>query len=198
MNRATNKALALLVFPALALSGCGETGSARQLLGMERKPPDAFSVSSHAPLEVPANLDAPLPKPQPGAARPQEASPASRARSVVLGQPLDSASSSSLPASATPASAAEAALLSRTGADRADSSIRATVNEEAAEDADTQGGPLDFLIFWRDKAQPGVAVDAKAEAERLRQNREAGKPATEGGTPVVEESGRLNAPEEIQ
>ncbi len=48
------------------LSGCSGVGNnAREVLGMDRRAPDAFSVSTHAPLQVPPNLNAALPLPQP-------------------------------------------------------------------------------------------------------------------------------------
>lgn len=172
----------------LALAGCGDNGSARQMLGMERDAPDAFAVSTHAPLAVPANLDSQLPAPQPGAPRPQDVTAQSMAQQAVL--------SSNGTISASAASAGEQALLQQAGT--ADSNVRAEVNREADEDADTQSGPLDWLVFWRSKPQPGVAVDAKAEAERLARARQAGQSATTGATPVIEDSGRLNVPKEIQ
>lgn len=173
----------------LVLAGCGDNGSARQVLGLDRKAPDAFAVSTHAPLAVPGNLNSQLPPPQPGAPRPQDVTAQSMAQQAVL-------SSGASTAVSTTASAGEQALLQQAGP--ADRNVRLEVNREAAEDADTQSGPLDWLVFWRDKPQPGVAVDAKAEAERLARNRQSGQPATEGATPVIEDSGRLSVPKEIQ
>lgn len=172
------------------LAGCGGQGSARQVLGMERKAPDAFAISPQAPLVMPASLDAPLPPPQPGMRRPQDVAPTTQARQILAG--------GGSVAPQTAPSAAERALLARTGAANTDPSVRNVVNTEAAEDADAQHGSLDFLLFWRKDPAPGVVVDPKAEAERLRRNQTAGKPATEGATPVQEDSGRLGAPREIE
>ncbi len=177
----------------LLLSGCGQVGSnARAMMGLDHQAPDAFAVSTHAPLEVPANLNAPLPPPQPGAARPQEITPQTLAQSAVVGRTPDSA------VAATAPSTAEQALLQQAGATQVNSTIRTQVNTEASEDAKAQTGPLDWIAFWRDKPRPGVAVDAKAEAERLRAARAAGQSATQGATPVIEDSGRLSVPKEIQ
>ena len=79
-------------------------------------------------------------------------------------------------------------MLAKAGPAQAD--IRREVNRQAREDARSQTGPLDWLVFWRDQSQPGVAVDAKAEAERLARNRQAGQPVTAGATPVVQDTGR--------
>jgi hypothetical protein len=181
----SNKPLILLA--VLAVSGCGGD-SARQIIGLDRRAPDAFAVTTHAPLEVPANLNQ-LPPPRPGVARPQEVTAQQMARSAVfLG--VDAA------APATAPSAAEAALLNRAGP--ADPNVRVAVNQEAAEDADTQSGLLDWIVVWRDKPQPGVAVNAAAEAERLKQARAQGVSPTATPTPVVEDSGRLGVPKAIQ
>lgn len=175
----------LILIAVLAISGCAGD-SARQVIGLDRKSPDAFAVTTHAPLEVPANLNQ-LPSPQPGAPRPQELSAQQMAQGALF---LGSA------APATAPSAAEAALLNRVGP--AEPNVRVAVNQEAAEDADTQSGPLDWIVVWRDKPQPGVAVDAAAEAERLKQAQAQGQPPTATPTPVVEDSGRLGVPKAIQ
>lgn len=180
------------VIGLLLLAGCGEQGSARQVLGMERRSPDAFAISPQAPLAIPADLDAPLPAPQPGIRRPQDVAPTTQARAAIVGEGRTGAVATAAP------SAAEQALFARTGASAADPAVRGVVNAEAAKDADAQHGSLDFLLFWRKDPAPGVVVNAKAEAERLRQNRTAGKPAVEGATPVEEDSGRLGAPREIE
>lgn len=201
------RSLVLMTGCVVLLTGCGQAGSnARELLGMDHKAPDAFSISTHAPLEVPVNLDANLPVPQPGAARPQEITPQSRARTVLTGEALPAVSGrpevtvSALDGAASPSapSAAEQALLQQSGAAAVDPNIRARVNAEAAEDVKAQHGPLDWLVFWRDKPRPGVAVDAEAEAARIKANQAGGRAATEGATPVIEDSGRLSVPEEIK
>ena len=59
--------LVCLALGTLVLSGCG---SARQTFGLDRKPPDEFSVLTRAPLAVPPEYK--LRPPTPGAPRPQE------------------------------------------------------------------------------------------------------------------------------
>ena len=63
---------------SLALAGCTDF---RRALGMDRVGPDEFMVESRAPLTIPPEFD--LRPPQPGALRPQEATPADRARKVI-------------------------------------------------------------------------------------------------------------------
>lgn len=184
--------VALSLGTVLLLAGCGQVGSnARAMMGLDHQSPDAFAVSTHAPLEVPANLNAPLPPPQPGAARPQEVTPQTLAQNAVSG-------TAQAPAASAPASTAEQALLQQAGATRVNPTIRTQVNSEAVADAKAQTGPLDWIAFWRDKPRPGVAVDAKAEADRLRAARAAGQASTQGATPVIEDSGRLSVPKGIQ
>lgn len=71
------------------------------------------------------------------------------------------------------------------GAGDADPGIRAVVNREASVFAADDPGFIDDLMFWESSAPGGVTVDAVGEAERLRENAEAGRPATEGDTPVI-------------
>jgi len=62
----------------LALAGCSSVSA---MLGMDRSGPDEFAVESRAPLLIPPDFN--LRPPQPGAARPNEATAAERARQVV-------------------------------------------------------------------------------------------------------------------
>lgn len=69
--------IACLSLASLA-SGCSDF---RQMVGMDPISPDEFAVESRAPLTIPPDFD--LRPPQPGAARPQEATAADRARKVI-------------------------------------------------------------------------------------------------------------------
>lgn len=182
--------LSSALLAATLLSGCGES-NARQMLGMDRSAPDAFAVSPEQPLVVPADLSH-LPPPQPGLGRPNSMTPTRMAQGIV--------NNGTTPAASTTApSAAEAALLQQTGAAKVSPAIRAEVNQQAKADAKEQtGGWLTPLVFWRDKPQPGVVVDPAAEAARLKKNAAAGAPATSGGTPVTEDSGRIKLPDTIE
>jgi hypothetical protein len=71
--------LAVVSILGLALlPGCSDF---RVALGMDRIGPDEFAVESRAPLTIPPDFD--LRPPQPGAARPQDATSAERARRVI-------------------------------------------------------------------------------------------------------------------
>lgn len=193
--RALSK-FALLALAVLPLTGCGQ-GSARQILGMDRTSPDAFSVSPQRPLDIPRDLTQ-LPAPRPGLGRPNAITPELEAQSVIVGAYPVANRDVAAQGLSTP-SAAEEALLQKTNAAAVDPNIRAQVDKQAKKDAETQTkGWASWLVFWRDKPKPGVVVDAKAEAERLKAAKAEGKPVTEGATPVREDSGRLKMPKEIQ
>lgn len=184
MPKIVNLAL-VVALPLSFLAGCSGN-NARNLMGLDRRAPDAYAVTTHAPLEVPANLSSLLP-PAPGVARPQDITPQQMARAAAG---VGAAQTAAAP------SVAEQALLAKAG--KADPNVRLSVNAQAAEDADLQQGPLDWMLFWRDKPQPGVVVDAKAEAERLKAAKAAGQPVNVTPTKVIDDSGRLGVAKEIQ
>jgi hypothetical protein len=62
----------------LLLGGCNNW---KQTLGIEPVSPDEFAVESRAPLTIPPDYN--LRPPEPGAARPQEASIASKAQGAI-------------------------------------------------------------------------------------------------------------------
>lgn len=169
----------LLAAFALAVSGCDET---RKAIGWDKNPPDEFRVVTRAPLSVPPEFG--LRPPAPGAPRPQEGTATDQARTAITGarpgarpgQPTGSVSRQS---------GGETALLARAGADRADPSIRATVDREAAALADADRSFTDRLIFWRTPDPPGTVVDAERENRRLRENQALGRATTEGETPII-------------
>lgn len=177
------------IFGLMILTACGHKETARELFGFDRSAPDAFSVSPQAPLALPSDYTEALPRPQPGIRRPQEVSPTQTAQAVVFDNTAPVA---------TQNSAAEQFILSQTGAERATPDIRTVVNKEADKDAKSTSAPLEFLIFWRKAPEPGVAVDAAAEANRLKENAAKGKPATDGATPVIKNPMSPTAPKEIE
>jgi len=92
--RARTASLVGACLSLLALPGCSDM---RAALGMDRTGPDEFAVESRAPLLIPPDFN--LRPPTPGAARPNEATAAERARQVVdtagPGEPGKQASSAS-------------------------------------------------------------------------------------------------------
>ncbi len=73
--------ISLCVAATALLSGCGG-GNWKQAIGIEPTSPDEFAVESRAPLTIPPDFN--LRPPNPGAARPQEVSAASKAQGVIV------------------------------------------------------------------------------------------------------------------
>ncbi len=173
-----------MVVLALAVGGC-ET--LRGAAGLTKKAPDEFRVVSRAPLSMPSHYG--LKAPRPGTARPQETKVPSMAKQIVLDS--GEAGHKKKPAVGLPGgNPGEIALLTRAGVDKADPKIRQLVNSESAVLADARSGLVEKLIFWRDPAPSGKAVDARKEARRLRENAALGRPVTEGETPVIQRKKR--------
>ena len=157
----------------MALGACDK---AEEQLGLAKAAPDEFAVVKRAPLELPPSYS--LRPPRPGAPRPQEQETVEQARVAVFG--------GEQPAQAAPAGA-DGALLQNAGASVADPNIRNTVDEESAELVDENQPVVDKLLsLGSDEGPAATVVDAKAEAERLKANKEAGKPVTAGETPSRE------------
>lgn len=90
-------------------------------------------------------------------------------------------------AASTMGSAAESRLLNQMGADKADPGIRAKLGEDERVEPETKEEAKSLYESWigADTEQP--VVDAKAEAERLRKNKDAGKKPNEGEIAVEDE-----------
>jgi hypothetical protein len=164
---------------ALALLALGACADARRAVGWDKAPPDEFRVTTRAPLSLPPDYG--LRPPQPGAPRPQEGTAIDQARNAVSGGRSVPRGQAAIQAE----SAGQTALLTRTGADRADPSIRETVDREALVTAAAERSFTDKLVFWREPDPPGTVVDPGAESQRLRENQALGRPSTEGQTPVI-------------
>jgi hypothetical protein len=158
----------------LCLSGCASDIS--RTFGLTRDAPDEFQVTTRAPLSMPPDYT--LRPPEPGAARPQEMSTPRAAEAALVPQvALASGSPSSQ------VSPGEQALLTAAGPP-APADIRSKVDADAAAEADSRS-LTDYLMFWRTKPPPGVAVDPQKEAERLRQNAALGQNTNVGDTPII-------------
>lgn len=141
-----------LAVPIL-LAGCSET--------FAKKSPDEFAVTRRAPLEMPPPDQAgALPVPSPGAPRPQEQGSDSAARRALTGE------------AAAPVAASEgaAALVEQAGAEKADPRIRRKIDSESADDTDSSTPVVKKLFGWAglNESGKGKALDAEAEAQRLR------------------------------
>ena len=161
---------------AIAMSGCSNV---RNALGYNKQAPDEFAVLSRAPLSLPPAFG--LRPPAPGAERPQEPSVRDGARDLLVTKPADP---QDVTAHAGETSG-ETALKSRLAIGETDPDIREVVNRESTTFVPEDTDLIDRLLFWRDKPEPGLVVDAAKEQERLQRNAELGKPATEDETPVI-------------
>jgi hypothetical protein len=170
---------------ALLVAGCG--GDTSRTFGFTRDAPDEFQVTTRAPLSMPPALGE-LPVPRPGADRPQERSSRQAAEAALvpgaaLGQPNTRAGG--------PRTAGEAALLSQAGRTPG-GDIRRRVDEESLRLDQPDRSLADRLIFWQQPEVPGVALDARRESQRLRENAALGREATEGETPIIQRSRSSN------
>lgn len=180
----------LLLLPLL-LTAC-DNGGMREQLGLTRDAPDEFTVVSRPPLSLPPDFT--LRPPKPG--EPPRGIPANeQAHSLLTGKapstlPTDVnvLQSSTVDTAVTPViqsdpmTGSESSLLKRAGADKADDSIRDKLQVDAVtprENSDAK--TLMDQINGKDKDEP--VVDAKKEAERIRDDKDEGKPITEGDTP---------------
>lgn len=171
----------LLLAATLALGACSDT---RKAIGWEKATPDEFRVVTRAPLTLPPDFG--LRPPAPGAARPQENSPQDSARAAIFGTERAAATPNSA------ASAGERQLLGRAGADRADASIRDTIDRESNSLAEADRSFVDRLIFWQ-PPQPSAqdaSVDATREAQRLRETQATGRSANDGEVATIRQRRR--------
>lgn len=168
----------LLFFCAgpLLLAGCS---GAKEKLGLERQVPDEFAVVKRAPLELPPNYG--LRPPRPGAQRPQEQSTDQIARQTIFGAQEAEDQNAQLEQTS-----AENLLLQQAGAQRADPSIRSKIDAEVEIQAEDKRPVAEKLLGLGDDQAPARVVNAKQEAERIRQNIESGQPVTEGETPYFD------------
>lgn len=181
-------AAAIVLGVALSLPGCSDV---RQAIGIEKKQgPDEFMVTSRRqPLALPP--DYALRPPEPGAPARNEELVAEEARRTVFGA---AAASQMRSDTATPGfkrlSDGEVSLLRAAGALGVDPNIRYVVDRETSDQIAGSKTIVDEILFWRRPETSEKLVDAGAEAERLRRNAEAGKPATEGETATIKRKSR--------
>jgi len=176
----TTKILGCMILAA-ALTACENV---KDQLGLGKQSPDEFRVVSRAPLSLPPDFT--LRPPDPGTARPQEGTTIQQARSAVFRADDQQQASLQQALPADGRSRGEHALLSTAGADGVDPSIRQLVDQETKQINEESEDFIDTLVFWREPEQPGLIVDAEAEARRLRENAALGRSVTAGRTPTIE------------
>jgi hypothetical protein len=113
--------------------------------------------------------------------------PTARATAATTQVAARSAASSvsSLPATDTGETPGERAMIALAGGSQADPDIRRVIAEENQALAEVEASLFTRIVNWREPSTMGATIDAPAEAQRLRDNKIAGLPATEGDSPVV-------------
>jgi hypothetical protein len=175
-------AAALLIGLGSGLAGCQNV---QDQLGLTKTPPDEFVVYARAPLSVPPDF-ALLP-PEPGAPRPQEATPRQQAETALFANSGTYTTGGDLAGGNefNPQSVGEQAFLQSAGAEGIDPSIRSLVDTENATLAEQSTTFTDSLVFWRDPVPYGTVVDPAAEQQRIQENAALGVPVTTGETPII-------------
>jgi Protein of unknown function (DUF3035) len=173
----------------LTLAGCGP-GTVQDALGMGKRSPDEFAVVSRAPLILPPDYG--LRPPAPGQSGPGVDTSSERARTSLTGGPLPQAPaedqevvSAAFDERGEVVSSGERALVAQATPTPVDPEIRRRIAEENMELAQVEQALFTRLVKWREPQNLGTVIDPVAESERLRANRAAGKPPTEGDTPVI-------------
>lgn len=183
----------LPVLACLALSACGE-GSIGKRLGMEKQTPDEFQVLSRPPLHIPPEFN--LQPPGEGDTDGLIAPASRQAQQAVFGNndPTSALSQGSADTAVLPVTSSEGAtptdqnFLNRAGAGSAQSDIRQILREETGDnDYEEDKSILEELREPSDK-QP--TVDAKKEADRIKENLKEGKPVNEGNIEMKEPKDR--------
>lgn len=191
MNQTLKTGLrAAIVASGFLLAGCGN--DVKESLGLARTAPDEFTVVSRPALSVPPEFT--LRPPRPGEA-PRTTSMEDQAHGLLIGKTPSSVTQDprqlvqpTVDTAVTPVIAtsqptgAEASFLKRAGADNAQEDIRAKLGEDVLQKPQAENA-RSLLEQVQGKSTDEPTVDAKKEAERLRSNKDEGKPATEGDVP---------------
>lgn len=156
--------LSLLAPPLLALPACTDL---KRAVGIERSTPDEFTVTTRAPLVMPPDPNAPLPRPEPGAARPQETSDRLGALEAI-------APDVALRGDSGAGSPGQSALV-------ADADARAAAPVAKGGEISGGTGLLSSLAFWH-KRSGNALVDSGAESRRLADDAANGRSPADGIT----------------
>lgn len=160
-----------VLLSSLALFGCGDT-TVKEVFGIDNRAPDEFRVVSRPPLSVPPEFD--LQPPGTGQS-PTVVESRAKAESLMLGKDGASGKGS--------ASSADQQFLKKAGIDEADPTIKQQLMDKKIEDQTKREdeGWWDKITTLPGSKEPVVKADE--EAERLKKNKETGKPANEGNVP---------------
>lgn len=171
---------ALVAVVGVSLCNCS---SLRKAAGMNKMPPDEFTVLTKGPLIMPPDFG--LMPPKPGAAPTNQSDPATNAQASLYGtDPAAIAASMQ-----GPASSAEKLLLANAGVANADPDVRQHLASDLKSQLATDDSFTKDILFWQEKKkpEPGKLVDADAEAKRIAAQRDAGKAVNGGAGPKPDE-----------
>ncbi len=168
---------------ALSLTACGD-GNVKQQLGLQRAAPDEFRVVAKPPLSVPPDFA--LRPPRPGMSDQQNDVVRNQAKAAVFSETVQASPSapvSSAPVQNVSFSRGEQSLLTRSGADTAQPDIKDVLYHEeyTASVEKREEGFFSRMLNRKTPQEEGeVVVDSTKEADRIRTNKQEGKPINEG------------------
>ncbi len=181
MTKSVKFVVFFIIFGLFPLLGCE---NAKETMGLTKQAPDEFAIVTRAPLNIPPQFD--LRPPKPGSSRPQETTPRSEARKILL---KNTSRRGILKKNKTinsgKISDGEEAFLQKADALTVDPTIRKVIKKETSGLIEVNKGLLRKIIFWKPKENSGKVIDAPKEARRLRKVTAQGEPLTKGETPVI-------------
>ncbi len=174
----------LVLCLAFGLIGCSKGASVKETLGFSKKSPDEFMVISHPPLSVPPEFG--LRPPEMVTSTTTQSTTEKEAEEIIYGQKAKVRSSN--------ISKGEQNLLNNAGTNQANSNIRQELLEdekrhtvEQMENKEEEEGWFDRMIYSVAPKKRDPIVDTDQEEERIDQNKQEGKPLTEGETPTKDQ-----------
>lgn len=175
----TLRPMLALALAAPLVAACGGSDLSRTF-GFTRDPPDEFQVRTQAPLSIPPEFA--LRPPRPGAPRPQETPPREAAQGLLVARTVTARQPVAPRAGSSPG---EAALLAAAGPSPPPD-LRREIDTETALLAERDRSFVDRLLFWRRPEDTAGVLDARREAQRLREAAALGREVTEGDTPLIQ------------
>jgi hypothetical protein len=171
----------------------------KDTFGLSHEAPDEYRVVTRPPLSVPPEFN--LEPPAAPGDMPAKQATDKQAKSLLTGKPVEDSNTFKLRPANAPAPTAtkadvpaakttpEANFLQKAGATQADPNVRSALERDkiAAKPIEEEDRSWWNPRGWwsTDKKEPEVL--AKQEAERLKKNKETGKPANEGEVPETKE-----------
>ncbi|VAW16681.1 hypothetical protein MNBD_ALPHA09-1797 [hydrothermal vent metagenome] len=158
MVRTRSLKIVAIVVAATVLAGCSSRQSGvREMLGLDKSPPDEFLVVTKAPLIVPPGSD--LVPPDPGAPPTAANNPATVAETATFGARRTTGASSK----------AESAILASAGVQGADPRIRRRLRAETLRAKEAESTVANQILnIQRDQVE---TLDPEEERVRLRKKR---------------------------